>query len=101
MFKNLIGEAAEYELLAEEGAELAKAALKVARIIRGENPTPITMDEAMANLVEEYTDVFIVSKDLNLNIDLETMAKKVQRGLYRLSRTTEGKNVETTENQPQ
>ena len=35
-----IGEAAMLEQLAEECTELAKAALKMARIIRKENPTP-------------------------------------------------------------
>lgn len=37
-----IGEAAMLEQLAEECTELAKAALKMARIIRKENPTPVT-----------------------------------------------------------
>ena len=36
-----IGEAAMLEQLAEECTELAKAALKMARIIRKENPTPV------------------------------------------------------------
>ena len=37
-----IGEAAMLEQLAEECTELAKAALKMARIIRKENPSPIS-----------------------------------------------------------
>lgn len=52
-----IGEAAMLEQLAEECTELAKAALKMARIIRKENPTPVTEKEAIANIREEYTDV--------------------------------------------
>ena len=52
-----IGEAAALEQLAEECAELGKAALKMARIIRGENPTPVTMAEARENLLEELIDV--------------------------------------------
>lgn len=98
MFTEHIGVAAAYELLAEECTELAKAALKVARITRGENPTPVTMDEAMENLIEEYTDVFMTTNDLNLSIDLETVAMKVQRFQHRISMTMEGKNVETAEN---
>ena len=45
-----IGEAAMLEQLAEECTELAKAALKMARIIRKENPTPVTEKEAIANI---------------------------------------------------
>lgn len=36
----MIGTAALLEQLAEESAELAQAALKMARKLRGENPTP-------------------------------------------------------------
>lgn len=36
-----IGLPATLEQLAEEAAELSQAALKVARIIRRENPTPV------------------------------------------------------------
>ncbi len=39
---DMIGEPAVYEQLAEECSELAKAALKMARILRNENPTPVT-----------------------------------------------------------
>lgn len=52
-----IGTAAMYEQLAEECAELAQAALKYARIKRGENPTPKTRAEAKAALLEEIADV--------------------------------------------
>ena len=61
-----IGEAAMLELLAEECTETAQAALKLARIIRGENPTPVTRDLAESNLIEEYTDVRICAKELGL-----------------------------------
>lgn len=37
-----IGEPAMYEMLAEEATELAHAAQKMARILRGEKPTPVT-----------------------------------------------------------
>ena len=43
--------------MAEECAELGKAALKVARINRGENPTPLLIEDAISNLVEEVGDV--------------------------------------------
>ena len=43
--------------IAEEAAELAKAALKLRRAITQTNPTPVTVDEAIENLLEEYGDV--------------------------------------------
>lgn len=52
-----IGEAAALEQLAEEAAELSHAALKLARIVRRENPTPVTYNNAKAALVEEIGDV--------------------------------------------
>lgn len=54
-----IGEPALLEQLAEECTELAKAALKLARYTRNENPTPITRGQAVENLVEEIADVNI------------------------------------------
>lgn len=41
----MIGTAALLEQLAEESAELAQAALKMARKIRNENPTPKSREE--------------------------------------------------------
>ena len=43
--------------IAEEAAELAQAALKLRRAITQTNPTPVTVDEAIQNFVEEYGDV--------------------------------------------
>lgn len=43
--------------LAEEAAELGKAALKLRRADTGVNPTPISPPEAFANLLEELADV--------------------------------------------
>lgn len=51
--------AAALEQMAEEAAELAQAALKYARILRGENPTPVTEWEAMRHLSEEVADVLV------------------------------------------
>ena len=67
-----IGEAAMLEQLAEECTELAKAALKMARIIRKENPTPVTEKE-------EYTDVVQCAGELSLTVDEEQMARKHER----------------------
>ncbi len=43
--------------LAEESAELTQAALKLRRVLDGSNPTPVKVDLAMENLLEEYGDV--------------------------------------------
>lgn len=43
--------------IAEEAAELAKAALKLRRAMTRTNPTPITVGNAVDNLFEEYSDV--------------------------------------------
>lgn len=74
-----IGEAAMLELFAEECTEAAQAALKLARIIRGENPTPVTRDFAEANLIEEYTDIRICAKELDLHKDAVAAKAKQER----------------------
>lgn len=52
-----IGEPAVLEQLAEECTELAQAALKLSRILREENPTPVSRKEARERLVDEKQDV--------------------------------------------
>ena len=84
MFKEKIGEAALYEGLAEEAVELAHAALKIARIIRGENPTPVSLEEARKNLVEEYSDIGVIACELDLKLDQEIMLAKGIRWYERL-----------------
>lgn len=54
---NKIGLPATLEQLAEEASELSKAALKLARVIRGENPTPVSYAQAVDSLMEETADV--------------------------------------------
>lgn len=58
-----IGLAATLELVAEESCELGQAALKLARVVRGENPTPVTMAESRENFLEELADVCNVLMD--------------------------------------
>lgn len=61
------------EQLAEECAELGKAALKVARISRGENPTPLLMEDALSNMLEEVGDVRVCLNVLQMKgVDLDT-----------------------------
>ena len=52
-----IGVPALLEQTAEESIELAHACLKLARKIRGENPTPKTKEELCHNLNEEIADI--------------------------------------------
>ena len=52
-----VGVPAMLEQLAEECSELAHASLKLARKIRGENPTPKDIPELIENLEEETADV--------------------------------------------
>ena len=79
MIVEKIGVPAMYEMLAEECCELAHAALKMARIIRGENPTPKTREEVEKNLVEEVTDVRLCLKELDISYDNSIMAHKADR----------------------
>ena len=53
--------------LAEECAELSKAALKLRRVYSGENPTPVKRSEAYNNLVEEIADVTLCLEVLGMN----------------------------------
>lgn len=80
----LIGKAAVYEQLAEEAAELAQAALKCARILRGENPTPITWSDAYENLVEERMDVLACLDELDVSVDFAIYTKKMERWKNRI-----------------
>ena len=72
------------EQLAEESAELAQAALKVARILRGDNPTPVTLKEAEEHLVEEYTDVYQCVMELDVPVDWQQIEEKRERFMKRV-----------------
>lgn len=54
-----MSKAALLEQVAEECTELGHAALKLARKYRNENPTPVTEEEAYANLKEEWADMLL------------------------------------------
>ena len=76
--------------LAEECAELGKAALKLRRVIDGTNPTPVKRSEAYRNLFEEIADVSLCLEILGLNTPQamydcqKTMNMKVNRWARRL-----------------
>lgn len=65
MLVEKIGTAATLEQTAEECIELAHACLKMARIIRGENPTNASLDKVVDHINEEIADVFICIDEIN------------------------------------
>lgn len=81
-----IGVAALYENLAEEAIELAHAALKTARALRNENPTPITTNEANNHVLEELQDVYLLVLWLygDFKYDIKTMGEKQARAIRRI-----------------
>ena len=85
-----IGVPAMLEQLAEECSELAHASLKLARKIRGENPTPKDIPELLLNLKEEAADVdlciHLLEKEDILYTDeiLATEADKLNRWIDRI-----------------
>ena len=74
--EKMIGKAALLDQLAEEASELTKAALKLSRILRGENPTPVTEQEAVNNLIEEFSDVIQCARELRLRPDEDQIKYK-------------------------
>lgn len=84
--RTLITVPALYEQMAEECTELAQVLLKKARKIRGENFTPLTMEEIDANLVEEFTDLALCAEVLHIRINLTTLEKKLTRWVDRNSK---------------
>lgn len=76
--------------LAEEAAELSKAALKLRRVYTGVNPTPVTGKEAFENLLEELADVYVCFHALgfdtpvNLGQIQRTVNAKKERWAMRL-----------------
>ena len=76
-----IGTAAMYEQLAEECTELAQAALKASRQIRGDNPPRMTPKEVWTGIEEEVADVWICLRELDLKIDPEIVKFKEERFL--------------------
>lgn len=79
-----IGRAAMLEQMGEEAAELAKAALKLARVLRCENPTPVTEEEAERALVAEFTDVQHCAGELKLETDWQQIDAKNRRFKQRM-----------------
>ena len=87
--RSQLSQAALFEQLGEECAELAQAALKMARLERGENPTPMLLEEIQANLVEEVSDVDLVLSVLNIGPSARTQERKLARWVGRIEEARE------------
>ena len=83
--KDYLSEAEILAQLAEEASELAQAALKLRRVLDGTNPTPVSGEQAVANLVEEYGDVVCCMMELEVIYDPSLINKKKERWIKRLS----------------
>ena len=79
-----LGRPAILENVAEEAAELAQAASKLARILRGENPAGTTLEEALDNLKEEFDDVMLTGSVAGLFGRAYYEARKLERWVSRL-----------------
>lgn len=75
---------AQYEQFAEECVELAHAALKYARLLRGESPTPVTAEAAFDAVQEEANDVHLMAKLLYIRPDRDAVSVKLKRWVDRL-----------------
>lgn len=85
MITEKIGLPAMLEQTAEECTELAHACQKLARIYRGNNPTPVTERDASDAIEEETADVMICVDELTRAgvIQLPTMRVRMQKKLDR------------------
>ena len=80
----MVGYAACYEALAEECTELAHAAQKMARCLRGDNPVGSPILNYQNALKEEYTDVVSCAIALGLQPNADISVWKWGRHKKRL-----------------
>lgn len=87
-----IGEGALMNQIAEECCELAQAALKYRRCLDGENPTPVGLEEAKANMLEEIADVWLCTELFAVSPeDVMKIAETMERKHLRWAERLEGK----------
>lgn len=79
-----VPEPAILEQAAEECAELGQALLKLARILRNENPTPVTAETAVKNVIEELSDVALCMRVLRFAPDISQEEYKCKRWINRV-----------------
>lgn len=80
-----------YLQLAEEASELAQAACKTVRIMKGNVPTPVSLDQAMLDVAEEYADVIICARLIEMTGEhrLDTVDDTIVRKTHRLAKRIE------------
>ena len=86
----------QFGQLVEEATELAQAAAKMQRILIGENPTPVTEKEAMANVMEEICDLYSALEVLKLDVNLKYESirkKKMARWVERIKKKEGGSHA--------
>ena len=89
-----------FKQCAEEGSELSKACIKLARKIRDKNPTPLTEREILNNITEEVADVMLCIDILLYSgvIDTDEVAKimidKEKRWLNRIDESKKKKEID-------
>lgn len=93
---------AQYEGLAEECMELGHACLKLARIFRGENPTPADVVDVGEKIYEEVADVMLYMKvigfeETNLQARQLRKLERWYRRLYAVHGEGEGEDDEHCE----
>lgn len=84
--------------LAEEATELAQAALKLRRVVDGKNPTPVTYDDALENLLEEVADVDLVLAVLGLCESFEDEYTRIKTKMARWETRLNASNPDDCEN---
>lgn len=100
-----LGEPALLEQLAEECAELAQAALKLARKERGENPTPKTLGECFKDLIAEMADVQLciwvveISRGLDLRCHCDWKRERWAKRILEARGETPGEKKKTRQSE--
>ena len=92
MMVEKIGEAAIYEGISEEASELASAAAKMGRILRGDNPAGISKGECKSRVITELTHLLMYCCDICLfpnNVIAEDTLKRFSKRIYDKENTNE------------
>lgn len=90
--RQLLPTAERLAQLAEEAAELSKAALKLRRILTGVNPTPLLLEDACENLNEEVADILLCLDVIDFYVGKERIGDIKARKLIRwVGRLKEGR----------
>lgn len=75
--------------LAEEASELAQACVKWLRVSKGTNYAPMSVDQALDHIYEEFTDVVVASKVAGIYSSFGIESYKTLRWKERISENLE------------